>query len=131
MPNKYKSLHIAAFMRFRAPKIYGQSKLSNCTFCGRTATQKTEAGLEVCYQHTKETLSEIKCLCGGWLEQCRGKFGPYFNCLRCGNINFRKGMEMKAMTAMKLSTPPKVQPPWPKFMPKETIITSRDVEYFD
>ncbi len=118
-------------MRFHAPKVYGQSKLSNCTFCGRTATQKTEAGLEVCYQHTKETLSEIKCLCGGWLEQCRGKYGPYFNCLRCGNINFKKAMEMKASMPKENSSPSKVQLPPQKFTPKETIITSRDVEYFD
>lgn len=118
-------------MRFRAPKRYGQSKLSHCTFCGRTATQKTESGLEVCYQHTKEQLPEIKCLCGGWLEQRSGKFGPYFNCLRCGNINFKKGMEMKVITVSKESTLPKVQPSLEKWRPKETIITSRDVEYFD
>lgn len=120
-------------MRFHAKKIYGQSKLSNCTFCGKAATQKTESGLEVCYVHTKEQLQEIKCLCGSWLEQRSGKFGPYFNCLRCGNINFKKALEMKTITASKNteSAPIKAQQPAQKFVPKETVITSRDVEYFD
>ena len=118
-------------MRFHAKKVYGQSKLSNCTFCGRTATQKTEAGLEVCYLHTKEKLPEVKCTCGSWLEQRSGKFGPYFNCLRCGNINFKKAMEIKAITTSKEKVLPKTSSPAEKFIPKETIITSRDVEYFD
>ncbi|HLC70385.1 MAG TPA: hypothetical protein VJI32_00120 [Candidatus Nanoarchaeia archaeon] len=119
-------------MRFHAKKVYGQSKLSNCTFCGRTATQKTEVGLEVCYLHTKEQLNDIKCTCGSWLEQRSGKFGPYFNCLRCGNVNFKKAMEIKAITATKESAAVKATSTSPqKFIPKETIITSRDVQYFD
>src|SRR3989338_2920267 len=110
-------------MRFHDKKVYGQSKLSNCTFCGRTATQKTEAGLEVCYLHTKEKLPEVKCTCGSWLEQRSGKFGPYFNCLRCGNINFKKAMEMKAMTLTTESIMPTAQLAPEKKGPKEIIIT--------
>jgi len=65
------------------------------------ATQKNEQGVDVCYQHTKQVMDEIKCTCGQWLEQRVGKFGPYFNCMKCGNISFAKGMEMKSITAAK------------------------------
>src|SRR3989338_2540154 len=107
-------------MRFHAKKIYGQLKLNNCAFCGKTATQKTEAGLEVCYQHTKEELPAIKCTCGSWLEQRSGKFGPYFNCLRCGNINFKKAMEIKGITAQ-AGLPSKITTLSEKPTPKETF----------
>ena len=114
-------------MRFHAKKIYGESGLKNCPFCGKLATRKTQAGLEVCHQHTKEQLHEIKCTCGRWLEQRVIKFGPYFNCLNCGNINFKKAIEMKGLMGERI--PPKPEPV--VIERKETIITSRDVEYFD
>lgn len=116
----------------RIPKVYGKSQLSSCPFCNRTATHKTESGLVVCYLHTKEQLEEIKCTCGGWLEQRSGKFGPYFNCLKCGNMNFNKAMEIKAITSKKDSSSlEKKEVKAPIIEKKETIITSRDVEYFD
>ena len=85
-------------MRFKAKKVYGNSKQLNCPFCARIATHKSKQGLDVCRLHIKETLEEIKCVCGGWLESKVGKFGPYFNCLNCGNISYSKGMEIKSMT---------------------------------
>ena len=125
-------------MRFPTRKVYGQSKISTCPFCGKIAIRKTETGLEVCPAHTKEQLQEIKCTCGSWLEQRAGKFGPYFNCLRCGNINFNKAMEMKALAAVASGTKNvELEKPVEKVKfnekkePKETTITSQDVEYFD
>lgn len=125
-------------MRFPTRKVYGQSKISTCPFCGKIATRKTETGLEVCPLHTKEQLQEIKCTCGSWLEQRAGKFGPYFNCLRCGNINFNKAMEMKALAAVASGTKNvELEKPVEKVKfnekkePKETTITSQDVEYFE
>src|SRR3989338_5581688 len=88
----------------RIPKIYGRSQLASCPFCSSAATHKTESGLVVCHRHTKEQLEEIKCTCGSWLEQRSGKFGPYFNCLKCGNMNFNKAMEIKAITSKKSSS---------------------------
>ncbi len=119
----------------RIPKHYGESRNSTCPFCTRIATQKNEQGVEVCYQHTKERLEEIKCICGSWLEQLSGKFGPYFNCLKCGNINFKKGLEMKQARGNE----PKevkilIEDPVPKRRDGErieTTITTDDVEYFD
>ena len=80
-------------MKFYLKKKYGESKISYCPFCNKIATQKNQQGLEVCYQHNKEVLPEFKCSCGLWLEQRSGKFGAYFNCSKCGNINLKKGLE--------------------------------------
>ncbi|HIG93074.1 MAG TPA: hypothetical protein VJI32_07010 [Candidatus Nanoarchaeia archaeon] len=118
----------------RIPKRYGQSKELSCPFCVRVATQKNAQGIDVCFQHTKEVLQEIKCTCGSWLEQRSGKFGPYFNCLNCGNINFKRGMEMKALQKGKETTIPKaISAPEKKEVhsPRETTISTDDVEYFD
>ena len=136
-------------MRRNIPKKWGEYQTKNCAFCGRMATQKNETGVEVCYQHTKSVIEEIKCTCGSWLEQRVGKFGAYFNCLKCGNVSFAKAMEMKALqpkisSAVSSSSsnssrvdviseirrdekkPKKVD----YSERKEIIITSRDVEYF-
>ena len=139
-------------MNWKRKKVYGESKITSCAFCGKMATQKTEAGLEVCYQHTKSIMEEIKCTCGSWLEQRSGKFGAYFNCFHCGNINFQKAMEMKAL---QIKEKPKVEQLKPALVkpaltqendhstakdrskkasyskePTETTIDTNDVEYF-
>lgn len=80
------------------PKRWGEYQVKNCAFCGRMATQKNETGVEVCYQHIKSVFDDIKCTCGSWLEQRAGKFGAYFNCLKCGNVSFAKAQEMKSIT---------------------------------
>ncbi len=136
-------------MRFKAKKVYGQSKTTKCPFCDKMATAKNETGLDVCPNHTKSKLEEIKCTCGSWLEQRVGKFGPYFNCMNCGNFNYNRAMEIKEIT---MKDKPKIviiDKPKPtvsssyygsssysnsnsnKRERKETTITSDDVEYFD
>jgi len=85
-------------MRFSRKKSYGNYQIIKCPFCERRATQKNEQGLNVCHLHTKNTLEEIKCTCGSWLEAKSGKYGPYFNCLNCGNLSYQKGMEIKTVT---------------------------------
>ena len=86
-------------MKFKAKKSYGDYKTSTCPFCDRTATHKNEQGLDVCLQHKSESLEEFRCTCGSWLEARSGKFGPYFNCMNCGNVNYNKAMEIKSMTS--------------------------------
>lgn len=117
-------------MKFKAKKRYGASKIVTCPFCGKRATQENEQGVEVCPQHTKSKLQEIRCICKSWLEQRQGKFGAYFNCINCGNINFSKAMEIKAMTKVIEDevVEKKVEV---KKEPKEITITSDDLEYFD
>lgn len=128
---------------FRRKKTYGEYKVSHCPFCDKIATSKNEQGLNVCRLHTKQQIEEIKCTCGGWLETRSGKFGPYFNCVKCGNINYNKGMAMKEMTTpIKVDEPKKIITEFSEYKKKkepvndyeerkETVISSRDVEYFD
>ncbi len=130
---------------FRRKKTYGEYKVSHCPFCEKIATFKNEQGLNVCKAHLQQKMEEIRCTCGSWLENRSGKFGPYFNCVKCGNINYNKGMAMKDMTTpIKIEIEPKKilttefseykkkkEPVDDYEERKETIISSRDVEYFD
>lgn len=128
---------------FRRKKTYGEYKVAHCPFCDKIATAKNEQGLNVCRLHTKEKIQEIKCTCGSWLETRSGKFGPYFNCVKCGNINYHKGLAMKDITTPIKVEEPKVTTEFSEYKVKkevkkerdeertETIISSRDVEYFD
>ncbi len=126
-------------MKFKAKKVYGSSKQINCPFCDKIATQKNEAGVDVCRFHTKSVLQEIKCTCGSWLEPRVGKFGTYFNCINCGNINMIKANEIKAMTMKDQPQEVIIDKPKPSFSRpsfhkkerKEITISSNDVEYFD
>ncbi|PIZ51634.1 hypothetical protein COY27_02875 [Candidatus Woesearchaeota archaeon CG_4_10_14_0_2_um_filter_33_13] len=132
-------------MKFKAKKSYGQYKTTKCPFCDRIATLKNEEGLDVCPQHTKSVLPEIKCTCGSWLEARSGKFGPYFNCLNCGNINYNKGMEIKALTMKGQPEKVIIEKPQSIFFRerievkgktqtkerKEITISSNDSYYFD
>ena len=129
-------------MRFKAKKQYGNYKTSNCPFCTRTATVKNEQGIDVCHKHVKSLMEEIKCTCGSWLEQRVGKFGPYFNCLNCGNFNYNKAMEIKDITMKKSHNisnnitenkeiiTNKLKEKNVNSEKKEITITSDDVEYF-
>ncbi len=133
-------------MRWRG-KVYGESQVQSCAFCASVATQRSDVGVYVCHRHKQQRLEEIKCTCGNWLEQKSGKFGPYFNCFKCGNINFRKGMELKALQESKIRQDSaravqevKKQEPLPeekksvsseKREPKEITIDTNDVQYFD
>jgi len=141
-------------MRFKAKKQYGNYREANCPFCGKIATQKNPQGLEVCRLHTKELMEEIRCSCGSWLESRSGKFGPYFHCLKCGNVPYKKGMELKALQEShriipeikkqelikkqefhvqekENLAPEKEKHSYEKKHPKEMIISTNDVEYFD
>jgi RecJ-like exonuclease len=78
----------------RGRKIYGQSKIENCPFCGKSAVAKTEQGVPCCIEHKKAEMPNMKCVCGEYLDVQTGKFGAYFNCMNCGNKNWHKGLEM-------------------------------------
>jgi len=128
-------------MRFKGKKIYGSSKTVRCPFCDRLATNKNDQGIEVCHKHTKESIKEIKCICGSWLEPRSGKFGRYFNCMECGNINYDKAMEIKQMTTINVKkitdvkkddiySKPKKEKKYSNSK-KEITITSNDTFYFD
>jgi len=75
-------------------KLYGYYREENCPFCNARATTKNKQGIAVCIKHKNENLSNIKCVCGEWLDIRTGKFGAYFNCMNCGNISLSKGLSM-------------------------------------
>lgn len=76
------------------PKRYGESGINNCPFCGKISVTKNIQGVPVCKMHKNENLDDLKCVCGEYLDILEGKWGPYFRCMNCGNINFKKGLEM-------------------------------------
>ncbi len=134
----YKQFYFLSCMKnFRRQKTYGSYKVSHCPFCDKIATSKNEQGLDVCRLHTRQKIDEIKCVCGSWLETRSGKFGPYFNCVKCGNINYHKGLAMKELTTPTFQKEiEELEKETKKIkkdisIRKETIISSRDVEYFD
>lgn len=78
----------------RIPKRYGEYKIDKCPFCGKQATTRNKQKIPVCPAHKDHELQGLKCSCGSWLDVKVGRYGPYFVCINCGNINFKKGMEM-------------------------------------
>ncbi len=88
----------------RIPKKYGSYKKQECPFCGKQATTQNKQGVPVCIQHKNKDLWDFKCMCGEWLDVRSGKYGPYFNCMKCGNINFNKAMEMNPKPQEKTQT---------------------------
>ena len=78
------------------PKRYGESRIDSCPFCGRQSLIKNSQGIPVCSDHKNMDLPEMKCACGEYLLMQQGKFGAFFNCLRCGNVNMKKALEINS-----------------------------------
>ncbi len=124
-------------------KQYGQSKIDKCPFCGKQATAKSSQGVPVCLAHKDSSIDNMKCVCGGWLDIKSGKWGPYFHCMNCGNINFRKGLEMnpdfaknesgkesKEKPSQKIEkNKPKPTNKKDKNTKKETVVTSDELDF--
>ena len=81
----------------RIPKKYGQSKIDKCHFCGRHATTMNKQSVAVCPAHKNEILDDMKCVCGSTLDMLHGKFGVFFSCMKCGNMNLKKVLEFNAI----------------------------------
>jgi len=128
----------------RIPKRYGQSKIEGCPFCGKQSTTVNKQGVPVCIMHKDRELLDFKCLCGDWLDLKNGKYGPYFFCMRCGNITFSKGMEfnedkLRSEPVAKKIIPKKKEVPKnrynsaksiPKKVGNETIVTSDQLDAY-
>jgi|SRR3989338_4750388 len=120
------------------PKRYGQSKMETCPFCGKQASQQNEQGVVVCVQHRNTDLPDMKCLCGSYLDLRNGKYGAFFSCMKCGNINMKKALEINDLKSLKeLNKPSKPVHPQAsdeelKEKPKqERVVRSDDPDYFD
>ncbi len=119
-------------------KIYGQSRIDACPFCGKHAVTENPQGVPVCLAHKEKNLPDMKCICGEWLDVKKGKFGAYFHCMRCGNVSFSKAMEANPCLGKeeKQEKPEKEEKPEPtkkeenKQEKKEVFITSDDVDVY-
>jgi len=119
----------------RIPKRYGDYKVERCPFCRKQATGQNKEGVPVCHEHKNSTLPELKCFCGSYLEMRKGKFGVFFSCIKCGNINKSKAFEINdigAMQSVSAKTSPKQEeksganPDRKKQEPREIIVRADD-----
>ena len=74
------------------PKRYGQSSIAPCPFCGGQAFAKNDQGIPCCTKHKHLKMPDVKCICGGWLDQRESKFGAFYTCMKCGPVSFSKMM---------------------------------------
>ena len=86
--------HLLFPILMHIPKRYGQSKIDKCPFCQKHATTLNKQGVPVCASHKEELIDDLKCVCGSTLDMLQGKFGVFFSCMKCGNMNLRKVMEI-------------------------------------
>ena len=82
----------------RIPKRYGESKKQDCPFCGDFAITINEQEVPVCLKHKTSKIENFKCMCGDWLDLFAGKWGPYFRCMKCGNVTFKRALEINQGT---------------------------------
>ena len=75
-------------------KVYGEYKTDKCPFCGKIASAKNDQKIPTCSKHKKIDLQGLKCACGDYLDVASGKYGPYFRCFNCGNVNYQKGLSL-------------------------------------
>ena len=115
------------------PKRYGQSKIDLCPFCEKAATAKNSQDVPVCQNHKKMLLPDLKCSCNSYLDLRKGKFGVYFNCMNCGNMNIKKALSLNPRLGIDASVP--VSEPIGKTVnkpskqdKKEITITSDEVD---
>ncbi|MBS3113625.1 hypothetical protein J4448_00840 [Candidatus Woesearchaeota archaeon] len=109
------------------PKIYGQSRIDKCPFCDKQATVMSKQDVPVCLSHKEEKLDDLKCVCGSSLEMLHGKFGVFFSCIKCGNMNLNKVLEFNTINPkMKHESPSQKSQ-----SNKEMTVRSDDPRYFD
>lgn len=114
------------------PKRYGKSRVDKCPFCSKTAITENSQGVPVCLDHKNKIMQNIKCLCGTFLEIKKGKWGPYGYCINCGNINFRRVLEINKICSIKKNSQIKANPTYKtlKETKTETVIRSDELDFY-
>ncbi len=116
---------------FRGRKVYGQSRVLTCPFCGKQCTTQNAQGVPTCVQHKKELLADLKCACGEYLELLQGKWGPFGVCSQCGSMNLKKVLELNPIK--KCESPSGINGVFVSAANKEkrdVVITSDEVDLF-
>lgn len=115
------------------PKRYGSYKTHKCPFCSKNAVTENKQKVPVCISHQNSIIPDQKCTCGSWLELMSGKFGHYFNCIKCGNVNFKRvSIIIPKTSPVKNTTNTNIVNPKSTTSkpPKEIVIRSDDPYYF-
>jgi len=78
----------------------------------------------------------MKCICGETMDMMSGKYGPFFSCMKHGNMNLRKALEINPLPA---STPASSEPSFVKSEENEkkaekkrrteTVVTSDELDW--
>lgn len=117
----------------RNRKVYGASQENLCPFCGKQSTSQSEQGIPVCKDHKEEAVN-WKCICGEWLDLKIGKFGPYFNCFKCGNLSFSRAKEINSNVpgdyGVKKQVKAKKTYKTESESKKETVIRSDELDFY-
>ncbi len=74
-------------------KYFGGGQVNPCFICGQRATTTNKQEVPTCPKHKDQEMN-FKCACGDYLDPKQGKYGPYFVCFKCGNISYKKGLEI-------------------------------------
>lgn len=106
-------------------KRYGESRIDGCPFCGKPSTSKNAQGVPVCIAHKRLLLDGLRCVCGSFLDVLTGKWGAYCRCPKCGNVNFRRALEVNQQLLKQQPEPPKA--PEKK---KEVVIRSDELHLY-
>ncbi len=117
----------------RIPKRYGESKVDRCPFCNSTAVANSPEGVPVCSKHKDKKLPPLKCICGEYLDLRTGKWGPYFHCIRCGNITFKKALEVNPDLKAKTTQGQEKAKPLYRAehkSKKEIVLTSDELDFY-
>lgn len=75
-------------------KYFGGGQKKECPFCGELAISANKQKIPVCKAHKDRELLDLKCACGGWLDLKFSKWGPFFTCMDCGTVSFKKALDM-------------------------------------
>ena len=110
------------------PKRYGQSRVDTCPFCGKQGVTQNTQGVPVCLQHKNEKLSDLKCICGSYVDIKTGKWGAYASCMKCGNVNLKRVLEMNPAQKAQ-EKPPQQKQPERKAEKKEITVRSDELDF--
>ncbi len=83
-------------VRMGRKKVYGESRVSQCPYCGKDAYSKNPQGIPVCNDHKNQATPDLRCMCKGYLDIRESKFGVFFTCMDCGAVSWSKMMEINS-----------------------------------
>jgi hypothetical protein len=92
-----KKTYLVLLLMKRFPKSYTERKLNSCPFCGKDAYTVNMVKIPVCLAHKETKEPTLKCMCGTWVDIKVGRYGTYAQCLRCGNVNLDKILEVNGV----------------------------------